>query len=120
MSSIISESYVIKSNSDYRIDPIEHHLKGAIVLNMGNELSLRCGRNIDASLTSIDTVLSPNLGAISKENPHPLKERNVGHKLKRIVARKLLNRRKRPTTDGWRLSDKEFDELNRVYNFTLE
>jgi hypothetical protein len=31
-----------------------------------------------------------------------------------------LNRRKRPTIDGWRLSDKEFDELNRIYSFTLE
>jgi len=31
-----------------------------------------------------------------------------------------LNRRKRPTTDGWRLSDNEFDELNNIYNFTLE
>jgi hypothetical protein len=40
--------------------------------------------------------------------------------LKRIVTIKLLNRRKRPPTDGWRLSDKEFDELNRVYGFTLE
>jgi hypothetical protein len=63
-------------------------------------------RNIDASPTSIDRALSPNLGAVSKENPHPLKETGVGNKLKRIVTRKLSNRRKRPTTDGWRLSDK--------------
>ena len=74
-------------------------------------MSLRCGRNIDASLTSIDIALSPSLGVVSKENPHPLKEKDVGHKSKRIVTRKLLNRRKRPTTDGWRLSNKEFDEL---------
>ena len=40
--------------------------------------------------------------------------------MKRIITRKLLNRRKRPTTDGWRLSDKEFDELNKMYSFTLE
>ncbi len=103
--SVINESCVIKSNSDYRIDSIEHHLKGAIFWNRKNGLSLRCGRNIDASLTSIDRALSPNLGVVSKENPHPLKETDVGHKLKRIVTRKLLNRRKRPTTDGWRLSD---------------
>jgi hypothetical protein len=95
-------------------------LKDAIILNRENEFSLRCGRNIDASLTSIDIALSPNLGAIIKENPHPLKERDVGHKLKRIVTRKLSNRRKRPTTDGWRLSDKEFDKLNKSYGFTLE
>jgi hypothetical protein len=64
--------------------------------------------------------LSPNLGDVSKESPHPLKERDVGHELKRIVVKKLLNRRKRQTTNGWRLSDKEFDELNRTYSFTLE
>ncbi len=75
-------------------------MEDGIVLNRENELSLRCGRNIDASLTSIDRALSPNLGVVSKENPHPLKETDVGHKLKRIVTRKLLNRRKRPTTDG--------------------
>ena len=120
MSSVINESCVIKSNYDYLIDPIEHHLKDAIILNWENDLSLRCCRDIDASLTGIDKALSPNLGVVSKENPHPLKEKDVGHKLKRIVTRKLLNRRKRPTTDGWRLIDKEFDELNRVYSFTLE
>jgi len=50
---------------------------------------------------------------VGKENPHPLKETDAGHKLKRIVTRKLSNRRKRQTIDGWRLSDKEFDdELN--------
>jgi hypothetical protein len=49
-----------------------------------------------------------------------MKERDVGHKLKRIVTRKLLNRRKRQPTDGWRLlSDKEFNEFNRMYSFTL-
>ena len=76
---------------------------------------MSCGRNIDALLTSIDIASSPNLGVVSKESPHPLKERDVEHKLKRTVTRKLLNRRKRPTTDGWRLSDEEFDELNIVY-----
>jgi hypothetical protein len=95
-------------------------LKDAIVLNRENELSLRCDRNIDASLTRIYIALSPNLGAVSKEHSHPLKERDVGHKLIRIVTRKLLNLRIRPPTDGWRLSGKEFDELNRVYSFTLE
>jgi hypothetical protein len=71
------------------------------------------------SLTRVDIALSPNLGVVSKESPHPLKERNVGHKLKRIVTRKLLNRRKRPSSDGWRLNDTKFDELNRTYSFKL-
>ena len=120
LSSDINKSYSIKTNSDYRIDSIEHHLKDAINLNREIELSLRCGRNIDTSQTSIDIALSPNLGDVSKEIPHPLKERDVGHKLKRNVTRKLLNRRKRPTTHGWRLNDKEFDELNRTYRFISE
>ena len=64
--SVINESRLIKSNSDYRINSIEHHLEDAIVWNRENELSRRCGRNIDASLTSIDRALSPNLGVVSK------------------------------------------------------
>jgi hypothetical protein len=110
LSSAINESCVIKSNSDDRIDPIEHHFKDAIILNRENDLSLRCGRYIDASLTSIDIASSPNLGVVSKDSPHPLKEKDVGHKLKRIFTRKLLNLRNGPTKDGWRLSDKEFNE----------
>ena len=84
------------------------------------KLSLRCCRNIDASLTSIDIALSPNSGAFSKESPHPLKEKDVEHELKRIVTRKLLNHRKRTTIDERRLNDKEFVELNRTYSSTLE
>ena len=49
-----------------------------------------------------------------------MKERDVEHTYKRFVTRKLSNRRKRPPTNGWRLYDKEFDELTRTYNFTLE
>jgi len=75
-------------------------------MNRENELSLRCGRNIEASLTNIDLASSPNLGAVSKESPHPLKERDIGHKFKRIVTRKLSNRRKIPNIDGWRPIDK--------------
>ena len=117
LSSFINESCVIKSNSDYRIDPIEHPLKYAINFNRENELPLRCGRDIDASLTSIDIALSPNSEVVSKESPHPLKEKDVGHELKRIVTRHFLNRRKRPPTYGWRLSDKEFDEIK--YNLQI-
>ena len=56
-------------------------------------------------------ALSPNLGVVSNESPHPWKEKDVGHKLKRIVTSKCLNRRKRPTTDGWKLSDKNSTSL---------
>ena len=116
LSFVIDESCVVKSNSDNRIDSIEIHFERCNCFELGNELSLRCGRLIDASLTNVDRALSPSLGNVSKENPHPLKETDVGHKLKRIITRKLLNRRKRPTTNGWRLSD----ELNKIYSFTSE
>ena len=72
LSSVINESCVMKSNTDYRIDPIEHHLKYAINLNWEIELSPWCGRNIDTSLTSIDIASSPNLGNVSKESQHSL------------------------------------------------
>jgi hypothetical protein len=87
-------------------------------LNREVKFSPRCGRNIDTSLASIDIVLGPNLGDVRKETSHPLKERDVGHKLKRIVTKKLMKRIKRAHTDGWRLIDEEFDELIRTYNFT--
>ena len=88
MTYAINESCVIKSNSDYRIDPIEHHLKDAIESNREIELSLRCARNIDISPTSIDIALSPNLEVVSKKTPNPLKERNARQKMERIVTRK--------------------------------
>ena len=94
-------------------------MKDEIKLSRNNELSLRCGRNIDTSLTIIDIALSPNLGVVSKESSHPLKEKDVGQKMKIIVSINFLNRRKRPPTYGWRLNDKEFDELNRTHNFTF-
>ena len=120
MYSAINESCVIKSNYDYRIGPIEHHCKDAMELNQEIKLSLRCDRNIDTSLTGIDIALSPNLGDVNKESPYPLIEKDVEQKMKRIVTRKLFNHRKRPPTDGWRLNDNEFEELNITYSFTLE
>ena len=62
-------------------------MKDAYNLNREIELYLRCGRNINTSLTSIDIALSPNLEDVSKESPHPLKERDIGHNLKRIITR---------------------------------
>ena len=37
-----------------------------------------------------------------------------------MVKSKILNCSKRPPADGWRLNDKEFEELNKTYKFTLE
>ena len=109
----ISESCVIKLNSDYPIDSIEHHLKDAF------EPKKNIGCKIEASLTNIE-ALTPNLGTFSKEVSIPLNKRAIEPRLKRIVKRKLLNRSKRPPSDGWRRNDEVFDELNKTYSFTLE
>ena len=45
---------------------------------------------------------------------------DIEPRLKRIVKRKLLNRSKRPPTNGCRLHDVEFNESNKTYRFTLE
>ena len=58
--SAIYESCVIKLNSDYPIDKIEHHLKDAF------ELNKNIGCNIDKSITIIE-ALTPNLGTVSNE-----------------------------------------------------
>ena len=77
------------------------------------------GSAIDRTLqTSVGTTLSTCLKAVGNEVLHSRK--NVESRVKRKVKRKLLNRSKRPTTDGWRLNDKESDELHNIYKFTVE
>jgi hypothetical protein len=74
---------------------------------------------IDRTLkTSIDTTLSTCLKAVGIKVLHSRK--NVESRVKRNVKRKLLSRSKRPTIDGWRLDDREFDELHNIYKFTVE
>jgi hypothetical protein len=73
---------------------------------------------MNTSLTSIESALSPSLGVVRKEVPHPKKD--VKSKLKRINKRKLLDRIKEPPTDGWRFNDEEFHELNVLYSFTVK
>jgi hypothetical protein len=68
--------------------------------------------------TSIDTTLSPSLGAADKEVPHSRK--NIESRVKRNIKRKLLSRSKKPPTNGWRLNDNEFDKLRSIYKFTVE
>ncbi len=96
---------MIKLNLDYPIEYSEHFLKHACQLNKN------IGCNIDTSLTSIE-ALTLNLGIVSKEVSIPLNKRNIETRLKQMAKRKLLNRSKRPPSDGWRLNDKKFDELN--------
>ena len=50
----------------------------------------------------------------------PYSRKTVESRVKRNIKRKLLSRSKRPPTDGWRLNDKEFDELHKIYKFTAE
>jgi hypothetical protein len=40
--------------------------------------------------------------------------------VRRILKRKLASRSKRPPTDGWRLNDKEFNQLHTLYRFNVE
>ncbi len=95
-------------NSDYAIDSSKHHLNDALV--KGRELvkNSSVGSAIVRTLkTGIDTTLSPCLGAVVEEVEEVSHSRkNVETKRKRDVKRKLLSRRKQPTTEGWRLSDK--------------
>ena len=68
--------------------------------------------------TSIDTTLSSSLGTVGKAAPHSRK--NVESRVKPNIERKLLSHSERPPTDGWRLNDKEFDELHIILKFTAE
>jgi len=82
-------------------------------------LNKNIGCNIGTSLTSIKS-LTPKSGIVSKEVSIPLNERAIAPRLKKMVKSKILNCSKRPPADGWRLNDKEFEELNKTYKFTLE
>ena len=84
-------------------------MKDATDLNREDGLLPKCDLNIVTWLTSIE-ALSRNSGFVSKESSHPLKKKDARTRFKREITRKLVNRRKRPPIDGWRLNDKEFDE----------
>jgi hypothetical protein len=106
-------------NSDYTIDSAKHHLNDAFVVRRELVKNSYAGSVIVRTLkTSIDTTLSPCLGAVVCEGSHSRK--NVESRVKRNVKRIFLSRNKRPPTDGWRLNDKEFDELHSIYKFTVE
>ncbi len=50
----------------------------------------------------------------------PHSRMNIQSRVKRNVKRKLLIRSKKSPTDGWRLNDKEFDDLHIIYKFTFD
>ena len=100
--------------SDYATDSIEHHLNDAFVIRRELINNSPAGSAINRTVkTSIDTTLSPCLKAVGIEVSHSRK--NVESRVKRNAKRKLLSRSKRPTTDGWRLNDIEFDKPNTVF-----
>jgi hypothetical protein len=116
---LIDESCVIKLKSDYATDSSEHHLNDAFVIRRELVKNSPDGSVIDRTLkTSIDTTLSPCWKVVGNEVSHSRK--NVESRVKRNVKRNLLSRSKRPTTIGWRLNDKEFEELHNIYKFTVE
>ncbi len=67
--------------------------------------------------TNIYTTLSPELRT-SEEILHS--RGNAESIVKCIVKRKLASRSERPTSDGWRLNDTEFDQIHNLYKFTVE
>ena len=83
--SVIGESCVVKLNSDYQVEPNEHHLNYAFVLNRKVKLSPQDCLNINTSLTCIDIEASPNLEVVHKDVSHS--RRDVESKLKRNVKR---------------------------------
>jgi hypothetical protein len=106
-------------NSDYAIDLAKHHLNDAFVVRRELVKNSSDGSAIVRTLkSSIDTTLSPCLGAVSEKVSHSRK--NFESKRKRDIKQKFLSRSKRPPTDGWRLSDKKFDELHIIHKFTVE
>ena len=108
--------------SDYAIDSTKHHLNDALVIRRELVNNSSAGSAIVRTLkTSIDTTSSPCLGAVvEKDEEVSHSRKNVESKRKQDVKRKLLSRRERPPSEGWRLSDKEFDKLHRIYKFTVE
>jgi len=100
-------------SSDYAIVSTKHHLNDALIIRreLVNNSSASCA--LERILkTSIDTTSSPSLWAVGKEFPHSRK--NVESRMKQKIKRKLLSRSKKTSTDGWKLNEKELDELHNI------
>ena len=106
-------------NTDYTIDSIKHHLNDAFVIRRELVNNSTAGGTIDGTLTtSIDTTLGPCLKVVGNKVKQTRK--GVKSRVKRNVERKIMIRSKRPSTNGWRLSDTEFNRLHNIYKFTVE
>ncbi len=104
--------------TDYIVGSIEHQLNDALVIRGKVVPTPPASSKIVRTLgTNIDTTLGLLLRT-SEEVLHY--GGNAKSRVKRIVKRKLVSHSKRPPTDGWRLYDKEFDQLHTLYRFTVE
>ncbi len=113
--SVIDESCVTNLNTDYANDFVKHQLNNALDNIREHDVNPPVGCVFDHSLTtSIDTTLSPSLGDVGEKILYSGK--SVESRVKRVVKRKLVSRSKRPSTDGWRLRDKEFNNSTILTN----
>ncbi len=112
--SAIRESNVIPSTCDYYFDPLEHHDAPLDLNDASSDLVRPSLVNID-----IDTAEDSHRGSIVRQVTLPF-DKSVDPRVRRLKARRLTNRKKNLPTNGWRLSDVEFDKLNSHYHFNVE
>jgi len=103
----------------YTTDFVKHHLNDARVIKRELYFNPPAGCVLEHTLTiSIDTTLSPILGVMGEQILRFGKSDES--RVKRVVNRKLASRSKRLPTDGWKLNDRKFNELHKLYKFTME
>ncbi len=110
----IRESNVIQSSCDYSFDPFEHH-NAPLDLN---DASIDLVRPSLVN-TDIDISEDSHRGSTVRQIALPF-DKSVDPRVRRLKARRLTNRKKNLPTNGWRLSDVEFDKLNSHYHFNVE
>ena len=101
--SALEESVVIESTSDYTSDPPTHHY-----LNETIELNNVSGDLVHPACTDIDTALDFHREPTVRQDSHPF-DKSVDPGVKRLKTRRLMIRKKNLPTNGWRLSDIEFE-----------
>ncbi len=112
--SAIRESNVIPSTCYYSFDPLEHHNASLDLNEISGDLVHPMPINAD-----IDTAGDSHRGSTVRQVTPPF-DKSVDPRVKRLKTRRLTNRKKNLPTNGWRLSDVEFDKLNSHYHFSVE
>ena len=88
-------------------------------MNETIELNNVAGDLVHRACFDIDTAVDSHRETTVRHDSHPF-DKSVDPRVKRLKTRRLLNRKKNLPTNGWRLSDIEFEKLNRFYIFTVE